>query len=492
MLVHALRRPIMLCIMLMLLLPASSIWAESVITDSNLAKAILLELHESANHDLKQEDLKKLTSLYPKSKDSNGKITSLQGLEHATNLKSLMLPGQGLSDIKPIGELNQLIWLALDGNEIDNLAPVSGLTNLKNLNVNNNRIQSLQPLEKLSILTDLYASNNQIQSIEPLKNHPELEYLSLANNQIQDIAALETIPNLKSVVLKNNPLNEQASQTIEILRQRGVAVDGIKPMEKPETNDIHVTLDELPVQFEVPPFISDGKTFVPFRPIFEKLGLKITWLGDSKTIIGEKEGVSIQIHIDELNAEVNGQPVQLTEPPKLISGTTFVPLRFVAESVGSKVEWDGSSRMVTIKSKHSFVSSDGTFRVTAFGNWVQTGGTQESVMLRIEGGSFNAFMVNVFPKQEGVELNQFYENIMEQNWGDDEADRLEETEVIFQGLPAKQAVFNFAAYKQVFTIFLFEANNHFYLITTMAKKADLKVQQEELAQIRDSFEFIEP
>jgi hypothetical protein len=56
--------------------------------DPNLAKAIRAELKKSpTGEELKPEELLKLNSLYPRNTDD--KITSLEGLEKAVNMQSL-------------------------------------------------------------------------------------------------------------------------------------------------------------------------------------------------------------------------------------------------------------------------------------------------------------------------------------------------------------------------------------------------------------------
>jgi hypothetical protein len=45
---------------------------------------------------------------------------------------------------------------------------------------------------------------------------------------------------------------------------------------------------------------------------------------------------------------LNGKEVQPDTPPQIIDGRTFVPLRFVAESLGINVRWDDESRTVEL------------------------------------------------------------------------------------------------------------------------------------------------
>jgi len=183
-------------IMTLVFLPAKSIFAASVITDSILAKAIRTELVLPANKELKSVDLQRLKSLYP-SEDNKRKITSLQGLEFAVNIQQLFLPGQKITSIKPIAKLKKLTFLAITAN--------------------------ISPLQKLK-LEWLGLSDNKIKDLTPLSNHPTLKHLYLDNNLIKNIEVLTTIPLLEDVSLANNPLNEQAKQVIQRLESQGVVV----------------------------------------------------------------------------------------------------------------------------------------------------------------------------------------------------------------------------------------------------------------------------
>lgn len=50
---------------------------------------------------------------------------------------------------------------------------------------------------------------------------------------------------------------------------------------------------------------------------------------------------------------LNGQVVTPSSPPIIIEGRTYVPLRFVSESLGAQVGWDGNTYTVTINSQEN-------------------------------------------------------------------------------------------------------------------------------------------
>ncbi|MDW7672346.1 MAG: stalk domain-containing protein [Bacillota bacterium] len=107
-------------------------------------------------------------------------------------------------------------------------------------------------------------------------------------------------------------------------------------------------------QMDAQPMIFQGRTLLPIRYITEALGAAITWKGDEqKVTIIEGERV-IELWVNKNMAMVNGQPVPVdagnTQVTPLIvpPGRTMLPLRFVTESLGCQLEWDGATQQITI------------------------------------------------------------------------------------------------------------------------------------------------
>ncbi|HHV30038.1 stalk domain-containing protein [Acetivibrio mesophilus] len=113
-------------------------------------------------------------------------------------------------------------------------------------------------------------------------------------------------------------------------------------------SDIKVFLNGLELKFDVAPYIKNGRTMVPFRAIFEALGVDISWNGENRTIMATNDTTQIYIEIGKAFAYVNGYKVNLDAEAEILGGRTFVPLRFVSENTGADVSWDGSRRAVHI------------------------------------------------------------------------------------------------------------------------------------------------
>ncbi|MEA1962381.1 MAG: stalk domain-containing protein [Bacillota bacterium] len=101
------------------------------------------------------------------------------------------------------------------------------------------------------------------------------------------------------------------------------------------------------------PYINNGRTMVPMRRVFEILGVDITWNDSLKCVTAVRGGTEVKIYIGSETAYKNGQAVTLDAPAEInaAAGRTMVPLRFVSESFGGRVDWIDATRTVVIDNR---------------------------------------------------------------------------------------------------------------------------------------------
>lgn len=99
---------------------------------------------------------------------------------------------------------------------------------------------------------------------------------------------------------------------------------------------------------DVPPVLTDGRTLVPMRSLFEALGASVSWDGATATASARKDGASVQVTAGSTAAYQNGTACTLDVPAQLIQGRTMVPARFVSEALGARVLWDGAAQTVYV------------------------------------------------------------------------------------------------------------------------------------------------
>ena len=109
-----------------------------------------------------------------------------------------------------------------------------------------------------------------------------------------------------------------------------------------------ILLDGLPLVPEVPPQIIHDRTMVPFRKVAEALGVRVDWDGVTRTVTAVGFGKTVRLVIDDPVARVNDLPTKLDVPPTIINDRTLVPLRFISEAFGGVVDWNGTTRTVTV------------------------------------------------------------------------------------------------------------------------------------------------
>ena len=111
---------------------------------------------------------------------------------------------------------------------------------------------------------------------------------------------------------------------------------------------ISVRLNGVPMRFEVAPALENNRTMVPFRAIFEALGANVNWDATHYAVLARSVLHSIRLKIGNDRALVDSQDVLLDAPPLIVGDRTLVPLRFVAENLGLKVDWDEKTRTVSL------------------------------------------------------------------------------------------------------------------------------------------------
>ncbi len=83
-----------------------------------------------------------------------------------------------------------------------------------------------------------------------------------------------------------------------------------------------------------------GVTMVPFRGIFERIGAEFRWDGDARVLTAKRGAVELTLRPDAAQATVGGRSVPLDAAAVIVDGHMYIPLRFVAETLGAAVTWD--------------------------------------------------------------------------------------------------------------------------------------------------------
>lgn len=111
------------------------------------------------------------------------------------------------------------------------------------------------------------------------------------------------------------------------------------------------TVNGVAYTLDAEPFINAeaGRTLVPVRFVSEALGAQVDWNPENNQVVityGEKE---IILTIDSPAVQLNGKEQIIDCPPVIMPpGRTFIPLRFVSETLEAEVVYDPETGQIII------------------------------------------------------------------------------------------------------------------------------------------------
>ncbi|GIO30720.1 MULTISPECIES: family 10 glycosylhydrolase [Paenibacillus] len=116
------------------------------------------------------------------------------------------------------------------------------------------------------------------------------------------------------------------------------------------TPPITITLDGNPVASDVNPYIIPKiyVTMVPLGVISEGLGASVNWEQTTKTVTILQNGSSMSLTNGKKTATVNGAAVALDASVEIKNGRIMVPLRFIGENLGLQVLWNQAAQSIAL------------------------------------------------------------------------------------------------------------------------------------------------
>lgn len=153
-----------------------------------------------------------------------------------------------------------------------------------------------------------------------------------------------------------------------------------------EEEKIEVFLDGELIEFDVRPEIVNNRTMVPLRGIFEAFDMNVDWHQREQMVDANKDNLNIQLSIGSDFSSVNGRNHPLDSKPYISNNRMMVPLRFIAESTGADVKWDGENKRIDISTDVSseVIADTLTYKIVDTG--VETYYTDNSIVSYISEG----------------------------------------------------------------------------------------------------------
>ena len=96
-------------------------------------------------------------------------------------------------------------------------------------------------------------------------------------------------------------------------------------------------------------FMSGGTLYIPARFFLESIGAVVQWDSAGAVLTTVWEGIRLQTFLKSPGeARANGRSINMSGPGRIVNGKVYLPLRFLAETMGGAVTWDVKGRRVEI------------------------------------------------------------------------------------------------------------------------------------------------
>lgn len=106
---------------------------------------------------------------------------------------------------------------------------------------------------------------------------------------------------------------------------------------------------EKPIDAEgTAPVVVNDQTLLPVRAVVEEMGGAVHWDGEAQTVLLAYKDDIITLGINNPTAFLNDKKNTLDAVPSIINDRTMLPIRFIAESFGYMVDWNGAEQKVII------------------------------------------------------------------------------------------------------------------------------------------------
>lgn len=110
---------------------------------------------------------------------------------------------------------------------------------------------------------------------------------------------------------------------------------------------IKVTINNESRNYDQEPIMKDNRVFIPIRGITEDTGATVSYSNTDKKVTINKNDTSIEFVVGSSSAFVNGVKQDLPES-FILNKRTMLPIRFINEMLGYRVDWTNSSQIVQI------------------------------------------------------------------------------------------------------------------------------------------------
>ena len=107
-------------------------------------------------------------------------------------------------------------------------------------------------------------------------------------------------------------------------------------------------VDSKEKKFDTIPYIKQGRTYVPVRFITESLGASVEWNDNRKQVTIRSEEAVIVLTIGSTDIIIDNKKYKIDVAPELVDNRTMLPIRVIAEHLNCEVSWNEKTNSVII------------------------------------------------------------------------------------------------------------------------------------------------
>lgn len=150
-----------------------------------------------------------------------------------------------------------------------------------------------------------------------------------------------------------SPIRERIASANLKLEGLGALITKIENRSRPTiiltVGSVKGFVDDLEYTLDAAPFIVSGRILLPLRFVGEAFGVDFAWDHNAKSVAYQSPEGKVILTIGEKTARLGKNQVALDVSGTIVAGRTFVPLRFIGESLGAKVTWYGEKKQAVLK-----------------------------------------------------------------------------------------------------------------------------------------------
>lgn len=206
----------------------------------------------------------------------------------------------------------------------------------------------------LSLVLAVYASGNPGQGKGPNTDTSQVTSTTAPSVTTGSAITIEGLVAQLKANHKDKVLRKAILKQIVLLRQK----NGDKT--------IPIIANGELVKSDVPPVIKQSRMLIPVRAVTNGLGAVVAWDSKAPDIVtitkkvSETQTIVVIINLKTGIVTKDGVEIKLDVPAQVISNRTMVPIRFLAEAFGMKVESDKDTGGVFVDDEKVVVGGEST------------------------------------------------------------------------------------------------------------------------------------